>query len=322
MKVVLRADGDSQTGLGHIIRSAAIMLMIQDYFDCELWTRNPNFFPYNDFDQKPNVRKFIVDFSKEAECLASEVSPGTIVVLDGYRFDSTYQKILKDAGIKLVCIDDIVAYHFYADVVINHAGGLSSSEYSQESYTSVFVGPQYSLIRPFFYKKNRPARNVKDRRIFVNLGAADPNNDTDLVLSELVENRFFDRIDVVLGAANKNIAYLKEKYSNCSEIFFFENLTGFEICNLMYQCPYAVIAPSTVCYEYMSIGGFVFLYVTADNQQRIFDYFIKKHLAYDFSFLGSDLDWQKTLSGQEKIFDGKSPQRIRNIFLSLNESQL
>lgn len=319
MKVIFRADGDSKTGLGHIIRSAAIMLMIQESFDCEFWTRNAEFFPYADFVVRPEVREFSVDISKEAEYLATEIPAGTIIVLDGYQFGSTFQKILKEAGLKLVCIDDIVAYHFYADVIINHAGGLSQYDYSRELHTSAFIGPKYSLVRPFFYKRNRPVRNVNQLRAFVNLGAADPNNDTDMVLSKLVENKLFEQIDVVLGAANSHTGYLKHKYNNYAEICFCENLVGHELYELMYKCPYAVIPPSTVCYEYMSIGGFVFLHLIADNQKRIYDFFIREQLAYEFSLAGCDLDWQKTLSRQKDIFDGQSPQRIRDIFVGLKE---
>ena len=43
------------------------------------------------------------------------------VVLDGYHFRLGYQQVIKEAGYALVCIDDIHAYPFIADLIINHA---------------------------------------------------------------------------------------------------------------------------------------------------------------------------------------------------------
>lgn len=322
MKIIFRSDGNSQIGLGHIMRSASVMQILQPEFRCEFWTRNSEYFPYADFMEKPIVKHLHFDDDlSEAEFLVKEASSRSIFVLDGYHFNTSYQEVLKRAKFTLVCIDDIIAYHFLADVVINHAGGIDSNSYSCEPYTKLYLGPQYSLIRPVFFNSARPFRDFSDTQILVSFGGADPNNITDTVLEKLAESQRYNTIHVVLGAANKNAKELKEKYSQNESIHFYEKLSGESMYQLMISCPYAVLPPSTICYEYMSVGGLIFLYQIADNQDRVREFFLKEKLAIDFSQINSVYDANEILQRQEIIFDGQAPHRLRTIFNELTAKQ-
>ena len=44
------------------------------------------------------------------------------------------------------------AQHFVADVVINHAPGLDSSQYQTEDHTQLCLGLSYSYLDPSFKK--------------------------------------------------------------------------------------------------------------------------------------------------------------------------
>jgi UDP-2,4-diacetamido-2,4,6-trideoxy-beta-L-altropyranose hydrolase len=318
MKIIFRADGNSLMGLGHIMRSAALMQILQSEFECEFWTRNPEYFPYSDFAQPPVVKR--LDFENnlsEALFMAEQQNPSNVFVLDGYHFTTSYQEIIKKKNFKLVCIDDIIAYHFLADAVINHAGGIDPHSYSCESYTRLYLGPQYALIRPVFYSDPRPFRNFSDSQILISLGGADPGNNTGLVLEKLIGQWHFNTIHVVLGAANKNGKELREKYSGSETVRFYERLSGESMYQLMHLCPYAVLPPSTICYEYMTIGGMVFLYQIADNQDRVREFFLKEKLAIDFSQKQSHYNTEEIMRKQESVFDREAPQRLRTVFKEL-----
>ena len=320
-KIIVRADGHTAMGIGHIMRSSALIQILQQVFCCELWTKNPEHVPLADFQVPPTVQHFAIDDPRaETQALVQAVAAkDTIVVLDGYHFNTAYQQAIKAAGIKLVCIDDIMQFRFLADMVINHAGGIHEKDYDAASYSRLLLGPAYALVKPLFYKGTRPERNLNEKKILVSLGGADPNNDTDRVLQKIANGTDYAAIHIVSGSANKNFDQLKATYGTRGNCFFHRNISGSEMYRLMQECGYAVLSPSTICYEYMSLGGIVYLYQIADNQKRIREYFLKESMAFAFDDIGS-VDrprMEASIEKQHSVFDHKSPERLRQAFIDL-----
>jgi spore coat polysaccharide biosynthesis predicted glycosyltransferase SpsG len=93
---------------------------------------------------------------------------------------------------------------------------------------------------------------------------------------------------------------------------------------LMVKCAVAICSPSTVSYEYLSIGGELYLYVIADNQTHIFKYFISESLAFPFDNFRIDDNTllRRVLNNQNRIFDGKSQERIKKAILNEHYSTM
>jgi spore coat polysaccharide biosynthesis predicted glycosyltransferase SpsG len=95
--------------------------------------------------------------------------------------------------------------------------------------------------------------------------------------------------------------------------------------SLMMECSVAVLSPSTVLFEYCSIGGLIFLLQIAENQKDVFTYFINNKLAFDFREIHDKLNGpmsfnyytKQSLLHQDEVFDHQSGQRILDLFLSL-----
>ncbi|HEU4472533.1 MAG TPA: UDP-2,4-diacetamido-2,4,6-trideoxy-beta-L-altropyranose hydrolase [Flavisolibacter sp.] len=322
MRIIFRADGNSSTGLGHIMRSVALMQMLSRGFKCEFWTRNMDYFPLADVGSEAVLRSLDSEpgYTEEARLLGEELGAGDIVVLDGYQFETSYQNAVRSNGAALVCVDDIMSYHFTADMVINHAGGLSEKEYSAEAYTKFCLGPAFALVKPLFNLHRGQSRDPDNKSLLVALGGADPHNDTARVLSKLADGKY-SQIKVVLGAANKHLASLSAAFGKHPGISFHQSLTAKEMCSLMIDCPYAVLSPSTVCYEYMTLGGMVYLYQIADNQQRIKEYFLSEQLACDFEHQAGSTAalYHSVRSRQQEVFDGESPRRLLERFNEISK---
>lgn len=255
-KVIFRADGNSQMGLGHVIRSLALAEMLSTDFECYFAIRNP----------LPSLREQIlsvckairelpetVDHLSEARFLAKEVLAGDeIVVLDGYHFQTEYQRIIKEAGNKLVCIDDIHAYHFISDIVINHAPGLSKATYSVENYCELCLGLDYSLLRQPFIEASKTSRTIQSiDNIFICLGGSDPNNLTSQILFELIHNFHFSGYMIVTGAANNNLNQLTQikRAHPDRRITILHNLNPYQMIETLAQCDLAVVPSSTILLE-------------------------------------------------------------------------
>lgn len=315
-RIFFRADGSTTIGLGHIYRCCALAEMVGAEYERILVTG-----PISNTDLSAVVDVYftghlLLSSDEEAAELAQRVTPTDIVVLDGYHFDTAYQQILKDAGCRLVCIDDIFRFPFVSDAVINHAGGVSPDFYQCAPYTRLFLGPEYAMVRAAFWEQ-KPLHNRKEDWVFVCLGGADPNNELQYVLENALRLCPELTYQVVLGSAHlfgKEVKTFAVDYPN---ITLHKSLSGAEMHQLMSDCSKAIISPSTVSYEYMSIGGEVYLHQIADNQDRIFRYFTSSGMAFPFHRFGFVEAAEKKLQSQNQrtVFDGNSPQRIKEAII-------
>ncbi|WP_346316626.1 UDP-2,4-diacetamido-2,4,6-trideoxy-beta-L-altropyranose hydrolase [Chitinophaga sp. YIM B06452] len=320
-KILFRCDGGPQIGLGHVIRSCALAMMLREEFECRFFIRNPS----------PALGRYVEEagfaltplpgtgIENEAAAWAEQLEGNEILVLDGYAFNTYYQQQLKARGNKIVCIDDIHAYHFVADAVINHAGGLSVQDYSLAPLTRAYLGTAYALLRPAFLQQD--VNGAREEAIMVSMGGADPKNDTMAVLELLRQKGIRKKCYVVTGSAYLHREAL-ETYVRQHEpdIELLQNLDEQAMAALMRRCRWAICPPSTVSYEYLSIHGELYLQMIADNQQDIYNFFTRENLAFPLRDIFVD-DAEKLAASaaqQVRFFDGQSPQRLLKIFRQLD----
>lgn len=319
--IYFRADGGSTIGLGHVIRSLALADMLQKTFNCHFIIRNP----------LPKIKNQILEIGinlitlddtltikEEANKIATEfLKEQDFIVLDGYHFKTEYQEIIKRVKCKLVCIDDIYAYHFVADAIINHVGGISSSLYSTTPNTLFCLGPKYVLLRQAFLNSTLNYTE-REESIFICLGGADPKNDTLEVLKRCESAHYSEKIYVVIGAAYRFKPILDQYLQNTSlNISLLTSLNATEMVHYMKKCNKAITSPSTISYEYLSIGGELYLKIIADNQIKTYEYFVDQGLAFDFDtkFLKvKQQDLQISFQKQTQIFDSKQQKRFIKLF--------
>lgn len=319
--VYLRADGSQTIGLGHVIRSSALANILKDDFDCTFFIRNPSEYLVNEIESNGcKVVKLAenISYQHEAEEWAKTLSGNEIVVLDGYSFDTDYQKAIKQKMCKLVCIDDIHAYKFTADVVINHAGGIAASDYQLAENTKLYLGPQYALLRPAFLNAAKHRKEIPDNsNVLICLGGADPKNDTLTVMRTAEKQNHNAHYHLVLGGAygyhNELNHFLNTTKLN---VQLYSQLTAEDMVTIMQQCPTAICSPSTVSFEYLSVGKTMYLLQIADNQERVNRYYLTERLAYPFSeFPNKPYSINSELVNQ--LFDGQQKERIVTIFSTL-----
>jgi UDP-2,4-diacetamido-2,4,6-trideoxy-beta-L-altropyranose hydrolase len=324
-KVFFRADGNAKIGLGHVFRSLALAEMLKEDFDCYFIIRNPlEILRTQILDICQGIIELPTtndDILEARRIVANYFRIDDIVVLDGYHFVTEYQKIIKNKGCKIVCIDDIHSYHFIADAVINHAGGLLPKDYSAEPYTQFYLGLQYALLRrPFREATLERESKTPNNNIFICLGGADPKNDTIKVLEYCAKVGTFDRCFLVLGGAYLHQETLEEYLLTTTlDTTLLSNLSAEEMVKYMKKCSFAITPPSTISYEYSSVGGILFLKTIANNQVDIHRFFTQNQLAFNIKKISKINEFvrNETLVLQTKIFDGLQQKRLRNVFRTL-----
>ncbi|MBN2122698.1 MAG: UDP-2,4-diacetamido-2,4,6-trideoxy-beta-L-altropyranose hydrolase, partial [Deltaproteobacteria bacterium] len=109
-----------------------------------------------------------------ARCLArAEKADADWVVLDGYGFDSDYQNAVKEAGYRLLVIDDtahLPGYH--AAILLNQNWNAPHLDYQCDPETAMLLGSRYVLLRREFLRWKGWSREIPPvaRRLLVTLG--------------------------------------------------------------------------------------------------------------------------------------------------------
>lgn len=332
-KVIFRADGGSEIGLGHITRSLALADMLKKDFRTIFLTSAPS--PEIQSKIKDICEDIIIlpetkNLNEEANYLAAEfIERGDIVVLDGYNFTTEYQKIIKLKQTRVVCIDDIHAYHFIADIVINHSPGTEKERYSAESYTKFLLGADYALLRkPFIDAAEAGCKNKKGNTVFISFGGFDKFNITEKVIEICLQVENLNELHVVVGLSHADI--IMRKFNNIDKVKIHANLTAQQMCDLMCRCTLAICPASTVVMEAAATGLKIISGFYVSNQESPYQNLARLKYVYplgDFNMIKTndlvnalnhvnDLN----LAKPDKLIDGKQPERFQKVFKELSIS--
>jgi UDP-2,4-diacetamido-2,4,6-trideoxy-beta-L-altropyranose hydrolase len=333
--LIIRVDANTRMGIGHLMRCLALAQAWKDVggqvifitacqseellqrlreerFDIHLLGR-----PYPD----PS------DWDRTKDVLASH--PNAWVVLDGYHLDETYQQKVKEAGHRLLVIDDIAHLrHYYADIVLNQNLHAEQLHYSYEPYTRLLLGTRYVLLRREFLDWKDWKRGVPKvaRRVLVTLGGSDSENHTLKVIKALqeVDVPGLEAI-VVIGPNNPHTQEL-ETFIGQSQIPI--RLIG-DVRNmpeLLASVDMAVSSAGTTTWELLFLRIPILALIVADNQRSISEQIESrragenlglagkvstKSLAKSITQLLKDFELRTKMSeNARQIVDGQGAQRV------------
>ena len=328
--VKLRCDGNSEIGLGHVYRMMALHDILEEHFDCSFILKNSDRRVAALLEKKNYKFQILdsddIDLPLGNACLEYPITEQEILVLDGYRFDSNFQKRIKGyLRCPIVCVDDLVANPFVADVIINHSGGVAKEEYQIEPGSKLLLGPEYAILRKEFYQLNPPRRIPKSiGTVFIGFGGADPDNATCQAIVDIT-NRLGDsltKINVVLGAVFEHESQLQALINKFDCINVFRNIDASQMITLMQEADLAVCSSSTIAYEYCCVSGLLVIKKIADNQSRLFQFLTHNNLALPYEQLlqpSTNLLHvaDEIIENQKKYFDGQAGLRLEKEFTRL-----
>lgn len=326
-KLLFRADGTTQTGMGHIMRSLALAQMLMGEgdmpeFDCRFATCQPTSATLK-LLAKAGLPVVALQTNTPQELL-KYVGKDDVVVLDGYAFDADFQRAVREKVHKLVFIDDLIQGKQVADVVINHAGDVTPADYTTDPHTTLLLGTAFALVNPAFRQKAQPKEG--EHKAFVNMGGADNQNVSLRVAESLLAQNPYLRVTVALGPANPHadsFAGLPQQ----DRLSVVQNLSARQMARAIGGSGLSVVAASTIAYEVASISRPMVVIQTADNQHRLVSFLRNRHLALATLTLPLDAEALQTavkkarltptIFKQRIVFDGKAPDRYRHIFKEL-----
>ncbi len=266
-KIIFRADGNSEIGLGHVTRSLALAEMLSQDFNCIFAIQQPT---TNQQKEILSICSGIIALSAgdaHFQQFLALLEGNEIVVLDNYFYSTAYQKEIKSKGCKLVCIDDFCDKHFVADAVICHGPMAKVSDYSCENYTKLYLGLHYALLRkPFREQVKEPAKHTLLKTAFVCFGGSDSFNLTQQTVEILLLNNI-SNVNVIVGDAYLHLAALNELSKNCN-IRIYHSVNAPTMLSLMTDSDFAIAPASSVLLELFTVGMPVITGYYAENQKE------------------------------------------------------
>lgn len=330
--IVFRADANVQIGLGHLSRCLALAGILKEDFRIRIAIQDPPA-AVSDLVRESNFELIIVPSSEEAAALLKYTNEGDFIVLDGYNFNSEYQRNLFQKGRKIVCIDDLIEGKFYCDAIINHCGNIEPSNYNAAAGTKIFTGPSYAILKPEFLRSfpKKEAVRIDRLNILVAMGGADIHNLSGKLAKALIHSTAIEKISIVTGNVNPHVQELKDMSGGKVKIY--SSLSPSEMATQIKESDITVCPPSTIAYETCSVGANLVTIKTAENQKYISGFLRDKELAlcFDdpetlndgsfgekfFNFIRDHKTLNQQLSNQRSIFDHRSPERLRKLFIDL-----
>jgi UDP-2,4-diacetamido-2,4,6-trideoxy-beta-L-altropyranose hydrolase len=195
------------------------------------------------------------------------------VVVDGYRFGSEYQRKLKQAGLKILFVDDHGhAEHYSADLVLNQNPHATDGMYSsREAYAGLLLGPKFAMLRREFSKWREWKREIPAvaRKVLVTMGGSDPDNITLRVMKALATVKIDGLQTVVVsGGSNPHIGSLQKAATEfVGKIDLVINIS--DMPERMAWADVGIIAAGGTLWELLCMGCPVLSYARNPVQGRI-----------------------------------------------------
>ena len=313
-EVFIRVDGSPQIGMGHLVRCFALAQMLKDDFEIIFFFKA---IPETSFLELENSGFSCIQIENEEDFL-EHLTCNTIALLDGYHFDTDFQKRVKAKGAKLVCIDDLHDKEFVADLIINHTPGISPHDYKATPYTQFALGLDYALLRPAFLEQAKKQRtNERNENVLICFGGSDPENQTLKILKELTQIQWIINIHVVIGNLYQEKKSL-EKYINSLNdlnVFIHHSISADEFVEVMKKCQVGITAASVISLECLAIQIKLFVALLSDNQKYLYEGLINENYASKIEdFFNTNITHFNT---GKQIIDGYSRDRLIVKFKSL-----
>lgn len=266
-KIIFRADASPTIGYGHLTRSLALAQMVAPSFETLFATRITTAYQQAEIEAIcSDLWKLPTDDSLHYRDFISRLQGDDIVVLDNYYFTTDYQRQIRNTGCKLVCIDDLHDKHYVAEAVINDNIGQQPEDFSKESYTQLYLGREYSLLRsPFLEQMQHPisSRAIAPTHLNILLcfGGSDPNHLTLQYSQQLVQLPHLSSLHVIVGDGYEDNTRLYN-----SKIIYHSSLSAIEMSLLFREVDIAILPTSTITKEALACGTRVIGGYFVDNQ--------------------------------------------------------
>lgn len=271
----IRADADERIGAGHVVRMIALGQAwaadggtVRFVSRCEdglaTWIAAEGF--------------ELVRLESVADCglaqLLGMTGAGDWIVLDGYDFGPDMQSELREAGRRVLLVDDINDRERYeADILLNQNVGADRFEYVVNPDGTLLLGPRHAMLREIFLQAGHVKEAVPERatNIMVMFGGFDTGGMAGRVLDALAfmqESSLHVRVVAGSDGAHRD-ALQRQADQLAMPVDILDRVEDMQ--NLMCWADLAISSAGSTCWEMCFLGLPALLVALVDNQAHIAD---------------------------------------------------
>lgn len=276
---MIRADAAPEIGTGHVMRCLALAQAWREAGgEAVLATAlSPGGLEDRLVAEGLSIHRLVAEAGSDADARATAALARDLgavwTVVDGYQFMGNYQRVLKDAGLRVLVIDDYGhAGHYWADAVLNQNLNAHGTLYaSREPGVRLLLGPRYVLLRREFWKwrgwKHSHARQATN--VLVTFGGVDPANVTLKAMAALAKlASTYWQAAVVVGPSNPNLPALRSAASSAPQSTRLLSDVR-DMAELMAWADVVVTAGGSTTWELAFMGLPALTVIVADNQVEL-----------------------------------------------------
>ncbi len=198
------------------------------------------------------------------------------IVVDHYAIDQHWENLMRDYTNKVMVIDDLADRQHDCDLLLDQTLGRTSENYNllTPKECSLFIGPNYSLLRGEFSKKR--AYSIKRRsellckNILITMGGTDKNDAISIILNEIKKTTLAQDscLTIILGSQSPALKKVKKLAAtmpwNTKVLVDVNNMA-----ELMSESDLCIGAAGSTSWERCCLGLPSLLVILEDNQNDI-----------------------------------------------------
>jgi UDP-2,4-diacetamido-2,4,6-trideoxy-beta-L-altropyranose hydrolase len=279
VKVLFHANASESIGAGHLMRSLALAQGLAEKGHGILLVTCPEsghglISPWRALGATVFVESLQRSAAEPAAggLARAEKAQAEWVVLDGYEFDSAYQRVLKEAGHRVLVIDDMAhlpGYH--ADILLNQNWNASLLSYRCAPETVMLLGTRYVLLRHEFLQWSGWDREIPRvaRHLLVTLGGGGHGAVTTAILNVLRDLDAPDLEVKVIHAASRPGGDPVGEGNPPGRVRLEILPRAEKMADLMAWADMAISGGGSTCWEMAYMGLPNLIIVLADNQEGV-----------------------------------------------------
>lgn len=353
-RFAIKADGGKSVGMGHIMRCLSLAKTIQQnghsvYFFSSLDEGihklcREGFEVIRVNPIRDNQDGFCygnpAGLPKEASVMRELLDQYQIdvFIIDSYNVSREYFLALRSHVARLIYIDDINAFSYPVDIVVN--GNITGEFLGYQKFNEqqmLLLGPRFNMIRDEF--SHLPPRTIRDlvAEVMITTGGSDPYNLTCKILNMVLAKEDFRHLrwNVLVGTGFTNCENLVQIRQCHENVFLYANsvwthkypdIHYSEVSSIMLRSDLAISAGGSSLYEFAACGTPVLAFILADNQEFIvrkmddqgyvkslgwYNQLDEEKIVCSLANMMSDYSQRKEMSRKgQRLVDGKGTERI------------
>ncbi|PCJ39033.1 MAG: hypothetical protein COA81_11180 [Alphaproteobacteria bacterium] len=310
IKLLIRLDGDHNTGLGHAARIAELLRHIDHPLAihiCGTGAQLPLFFGEGITHHPLPEQISEVEKSDHLLRMAGDISARILLIDQPDQTRETWQKY-HDSPLPVIAIDDYGG-DVQADLIFN--GTILDDYHHYPLMTAkdhVFCGGDYALLNPAFGEvRHNPAPDS----LLIVIGGGERARQWALALTgehSPFQSKAIDQITMIVGGSFPDIDRLRTACAKL-DISVQQNIRQADLADLLARHRAALITGGMIVYETLASGCPAIIFPQEENLIREADWFAQKDCLINLGYEGG-MDMK--LVGQQLALLYKGQQRAAN----------